>query len=177
MKLNSLFDNLGARPSKKRLGRGIGSTKGTRAGRGNKGQKARSGTSGIKGVFEGGQTPLYRRLAKDGFVNIFSKKFVEISLEKLEKAIADGRIAADKVIDIAALKSAKLVNRTLDGLKVLGNGTISKSVKIEAANWTKSAEAAIVKAGGSIARPAKKAADKSEKKARPVKKPVAKKAK
>ncbi|MDR0319245.1 MAG: 50S ribosomal protein L15 [Rickettsiales bacterium] len=171
-KLNALADNLGARPSKKRLGRGIGSGKGKTAGRGHKGQKARSGTSGVR-TFEGGQTPIYRRLNKIGFFNLFRKSFAEINIGKIEKAIEDKKLAADKVIDIAALQAAKLINRAEGGLKVLGAGEIKKAIKVEAVKWSKSAEAAIKKAGGSIAQPAKKdAANKAEK---TEKKPAAKK--
>lgn len=177
MKMNTISDNLGARVSKKRLGRGMGSGTGKTAGRGHKGQKARSGTSGVR-TFEGGQTPLYRRLAKVGFFNIFRKTFAEINIGKIEKAIADKKLAADKVIDVAALQAAKLINRAEGGLKVLGQGELSKAIKIEAVKWSKSAEEAIKKAGGSIAQPVKKeAAPKSEKKPaakKPAKKVVKK---
>ncbi|MCL2629275.1 MAG: 50S ribosomal protein L15 [Alphaproteobacteria bacterium] len=154
-KLNALCDNLGSRPGKKRVGRGMGSGKGKTAGRGHKGQKARSGTSGVR-TFEGGQTPIYRRLNKIGFFNIFRKNFAEINIGKIEKAIEEKKLVADKVIDVAALQTARLINRAEGGLKVLGEGKLTKALKIEAVKWTKSAEEAIKKAGGSIAAPAKK---------------------
>jgi large subunit ribosomal protein L15 len=176
VKFNTLSDNFGARPSKKRVGRGMASGKGKTAGRGHKGQKARSGTSGVR-TFEGGQTPIYRRLNKIGFFNLFRKNFAEINVGKIEQAIEEKKLVADKLIDIAALKAAKLINRTEDGLKVLGGGELKKAVKIEAVKWSKSAEEAIKKAGGSIVQPAKKEvaakAEKTEKK--PAKKVVKKK--
>ncbi|MDR2685251.1 MAG: 50S ribosomal protein L15 [Rickettsiales bacterium] len=155
VQLNTLFDKEGARPSKKRVGRGLGSGKGKTAGRGTKGQKARTGTSGVR-TFEGGQTPLYRRLAKVGFFNIFAKKFTEMNIGKIEKAIEGKRLNADKIIDLAALKAARLITKAEGQLKILGEGKLSKAVKIEAAKWSKSAEAAIAKAGGSIVAPGKK---------------------
>lgn len=149
MKLNELKDNLGARKGIKRVGRGIGSGKGKTSGRGHKGQKARSGSRNQL-IFEGGQTPFYLRIPKIGFNNIFAKKYVEINLGDIQKFIDAGRIDASKEITRASLLADKIINRNLDGLKVLGKGEIKSAINISATKWTKSVEAAIVKAGGAI---------------------------
>ena len=107
MKLNEIRDNEGSHYRKKRLGRGIGSGKGKTSGRGVKGQKAREGVS-LNG-FEGGQLPLYRRMPKRGFKNIFRKVFAPVNLAKIEKAIADGKLKAAAVIDEKILAAAGLV--------------------------------------------------------------------
>ena len=104
MKLNDIRDNEGARPKFKRIGRGIGSGKGKTGGRGVKGQKARTGVS-LNG-FEGGQLPIYRRLPKRGFVNVFRKDYAVLNLGTLDAAIESGRLPADAAIDEAALKAA-----------------------------------------------------------------------
>ena len=149
MKLNALMDNLGARTGTKRVGRGIGSGMGKTSGRGNKGQKSRSG-SRKQATFQGGQMPILRRFPKFGFNNPFAKEYVTINLGDIEKFIASGKIDAKAPITIDSLMTAKIINRTKDGLKVLAKGEIKTAVKIVADKWSKSAEAAIVKAGGTI---------------------------
>ncbi len=149
MKLNALMDNLGARTGTKRVGRGIGSGMGKTSGRGNKGQKSRSG-SRKQATFQGGQMPILRRFPKFGFNNPFAKEYVTINLGDIEKFIASGKIDAKAPITIDSLMTAKIINRTKDGLKVLAKGEIKTAVNIVADKWSKSAEAAIVKAGGTI---------------------------
>src|SRR6476661_7923935 len=135
MKLNDLRDKDGATHSRKRLGRGIGSGSGKTAGRGVKGQKARSGVS-ING-FEGGQMPLYRRLPKRGFTNIFALKFSEVNLETLQEAIEAGKIDAKKVITEEILRGARLVRRVRDGIRLLGKGELKTKVSLEVTGATK----------------------------------------
>ena len=149
MKLNALMDNLGARQNAQRVGRGIGSGSGKTSGRGHKGQKARSG-SRKQATFQGGQMPILRRFPKFGFNNPFAKEYVTINLGDIEKFIASGKIDAKSPITIDTLLAAKIINRRLSGLKVLAKGEIKTSVNIVADKWSKAAEAAIVKAGGSI---------------------------
>ena len=149
MKLNALMDNLGARKSIKRVGRGIGSGTGKTAGRGHKGQKARSG-SRKQATFQGGQMPIMRRFPKFGFNNPFAVTYVTINLGDIEKFIASGKIDAKKEITLDSLLAAKILNRKLNGLKILAKGEIKTAVNIVADKWSKGAEAAIVKAGGSI---------------------------
>ena len=149
MKLNALMDNLGARQNATRVGRGIGSGSGKTAGRGHKGQKARAG-SRKQATFQGGQMPILRRFPKFGFNNPFAKEYVTINLGDIEKFIASGKIDAKKEITMESLLAAKIINRKLSGLKVLAKGEIKTSVNIIADKWSKAAEAAIVKAGGSI---------------------------
>src|SRR6186997_67203 len=112
MKLHEISDNAGAHKARMRIGRGIGSGKGKTGGRGGKGQTARTGVS-ING-FEGGQMPLYRRLPKRGFTNIFALKFSEVNLETLQEAIEAGKIDAKKVITEEILRGARLVRRVRD---------------------------------------------------------------
>ena len=149
MKLNALMDNFGARKDVKRLGRGMGSGYGKTAGRGNKGQKARSG-SRKQATFQGGQMPILRRFPKFGFNNPFAKTYATINLGDIEKYIASGKIDAKKEINLDSLFDAKIINRKLDGLKVLAKGEIKTAVNIVADKWSKAAEVAIVKAGGKI---------------------------
>lgn len=149
MKLNALMDNYGARSSVKRVGRGIGSGMGKTSGRGNKGQKARSG-SRKQATFQGGQMPILRRFPKFGFNNPFAKEYVTINLGDIEKFIASGKIDAKAPITMESLLAAKIINRKLSGLKVLAKGEIKSAVNIVADKWSKAAEEAIVKAGGSI---------------------------
>jgi large subunit ribosomal protein L15 len=148
MKLNEIRDNPGARRSKMRICRGIGSGKGKTGGRGGKGQTARTGVS-ING-FEGGQMPLYRRLPKRGFTNIFALNFAEVNLGTLQDAIEAGKIDAKKTITEDILKTAKLVRRVRDGIRLLGKGEIKAKVSLEITGATKSAIAAVEKAGGSV---------------------------
>ena len=149
MKLNALMDNFGARADVKRVGRGIASGYGKTAGRGHKGQKARSG-SRKQATFQGGQMPILRRFPKFGFNNPFAKEYVTINLGDIEKFIAAGKIDAAKEITIDSLLAAKIINRKLSGLKVLAKGEIKTAVNVVADKWSKAAEEAIVKAGGTI---------------------------
>ena len=149
MKLNALMDNKGARQDIKRVGRGMASGYGKTAGRGTKGQKARAG-SRKQATFQGGQMPILRRFPKFGFTNPFAKHYVTINLGDIEKFIASGKIDAKKEITIDSLLAAKIINRRMSGLKVLAKGEIKTAVNVIADKWSKAAEAAIVKAGGSI---------------------------
>lgn len=149
MKLNALMDNFGARSSVKRVGRGMGSGMGKTSGRGNKGQKSRSG-SRKQATFQGGQMPILRRFPKFGFNNPFAKEYITINLGDIEKFIASGKIDAKSTITIDSLLSAKIINRKMSGLKVLAKGEIKTPVNIVADKWSKAAEEAIVKVGGTI---------------------------
>ncbi len=149
MKLNALMDNLGARSATKRVGRGIGSGLGKTSGRGHKGQKARSG-SRKQATFQGGQMPILRRFPKFGFNNPFAKEYVTINLGDIEKFIASGKIDTKQPITIDSLLAAKIINRKMSGLKILAKGEIKSAVNVVADKWSKAAEAAIVKAGGTI---------------------------
>src|SRR6185369_4114784 len=148
MKLDQLRDNPGARKSPIRVGRGIGSGKGKTGGRGGKGQTARTGVA-ING-FEGGQMPLYRRLPKRGFKNIFALDFVEVNTGRLQQAIDAGRLDAAKPVDAAALRAAGLIGRPRDGVRLLGKGELKAKLNLEVAGASKSAIAAVEKAGGSV---------------------------
>ena len=148
MKLDQLRDNPGARKSPIRVGRGIGSGKGKTGGRGGKGQTARTGVA-ING-FEGGQMPLYRRLPKRGFKNIFALDFVEVNTGRLQQAIDAGRLDATKPVDAAALRAAGLIGRPRDGVRLLGKGELKSKLNLEVAGASKSAIAAVEKAGGSV---------------------------
>ena len=148
MKLDEIRDNPGARKKRMRVGRGIGSGKGKTAGRGVKGQKARTGVA-IKG-FEGGQMPLHRRLPKRGFHNIFRLDYNEVSLAKIQAAVDAGRLDAGQPVTEAALVTAGVLRRAKDGVRVLGTGELSAKVTLEVAYATKSAVAAVEKAGGSV---------------------------
>ena len=153
MRLNEISDKQGATKNRKRVGRGIGSGKGKTAGSGHKGQKSRSGVSLLG--FEGGQMPLYRRLPKRGFNNPFSKDFAEINLSKLQKAIDAGRLDAKEPTDASLLMSG-LVSRSKDGVKLLAQGKIKVKLNISVARASKTAIAAIEKAGGSVTLPVPK---------------------
>jgi large subunit ribosomal protein L15 len=148
MKLNELRDNAGARKSKIRVGRGIGSGKGKTAGRGQKGQKSREGVS-IAG-FEGGQMPLHMRLPKRGFNNIFAKDYAEVNLGAIQKAVETGKLDASATIDQAALNAAGLTRGGKDGVRVLAKGEFSTKLSFHVAGASKTAREAIEKAGGSI---------------------------
>jgi large subunit ribosomal protein L15 len=148
MNLNELRDNEGARPSRKRVGRGIGSGKGKTGGRGVKGQKSRSGVA-IKG-YEGGQMPIYRRLPKRGFNNIFAKDLNIVSLARVQAAIDAGKLDAKATVDAAALAAAGVIRRVKDGVRVLADGDLKAKVKFEVAGASKSAVDKIEKAGGSV---------------------------
>ncbi len=148
MKLNELSDIPGARKQGKRLGRGMGSGKGKTSGRGHKGQKSRSGVA-LKG-FEGGQMPLYRRLPKRGFHNIFKKRFWVINLDRLQKAIDDRKIDAAAPVGREAMVTAGLVRRGGDGVRLLARGEIKAALTIEVDGASKAAIAAVEKAGGKV---------------------------
>jgi len=148
MKLNQIADNAGSRKSRTRIGRGIGSGKGKTGGRGGKGQTARSGVR-IKG-FEGGQMPLHRRLPKRGFNNIFALKLNEVNLGKVQEAIDAGKLDAKAVVDAAALVKAGVLRRAKHGVRLLGSGEIKAKVQFEVYGASKSAVAAVEKAGGSV---------------------------
>jgi large subunit ribosomal protein L15 len=148
MKLNDLRDNKGARKSRVRVGRGIGSGLGKTAGRGQKGQTSRSGVS-IFG-FEGGQMPLHMRLPKRGFNNIFAKDYAEVNLGAIQKLIDNGKLAADGTIDHAALKAAGLARGGKDGVRLLGKGTFSAKLSFRVAGASKGAREAVEAAGGSV---------------------------
>ena len=148
MKLNELADIEGALHARKRVGRGQGSGLGKTAGRGMKGQKSRSGVA-IKG-FEGGQMPIHRRLPKRGFKNIFAKKFNEVNLGRVQTAIDAKKLDGKKPVTVEALVEAGVVRRVLDGVRLLGQGEISAKVTFEVSGASKSAIAAVEKAGGSV---------------------------
>ena len=148
MKLTDLADNPGSRKKRMRVGRGIGSGKGKQAGRGGKGQTARSGVR-IKG-FEGGQMPLHRRLPKRGFNNIFALDLVEINLDRVQAAIDSGKLDASGVVNAETLVKAGTLRRARDGVRLLGRGEIKAKVAFEVHGASKSAIAAVEKAGGSV---------------------------
>ena len=141
MKLFELKPGEGSTKDTKRRGRGHGSGNGKTAGRGHKGQKARSG-GGVRIGFEGGQMPIYRRLPKRGFTNIFAKQYAEINVSDLNK------FENGAVVDAQALKEAGIIKKTLDGVKVLGNGDVSVKVTVKAAKFTETAKEKIEAAGG-----------------------------
>jgi large subunit ribosomal protein L15 len=141
MELSNLKPKKGARHAKKRVGRGPGSGHGKTSSRGEKGQKSRSGYSGKRG-FEGGQMPLHRRLPKRGFTNIFKKDYAVINVSDLE------RFDNGATVDEAMLRQAGLVKGAHDGVKVLGDGELSKKLSVSATKFSKSAKETIEKAGG-----------------------------
>ncbi len=148
MKLNEISDNAGARKSRMRIGRGIGSGKGKTGGRGGKGQTARTGVR-IKG-FEGGQMPLHRRLPKRGFNNIFALDLNEVNLDRLQAAIDRGAIDVKDRVDVEALVKAGVLRRAKDGVRLLGRGEIKAPVQLAVHGASKAAIAAVEKAGGSV---------------------------
>jgi large subunit ribosomal protein L15 len=151
MKLNDLRDNDGSTHSKKRLGRGIGSGSGKTAGRGVKGQKARSGVA-ING-FEGGQMPLYRRLPKRGFKNIFAKAFNAVSLRRIQAAVDAKKLDAKAPVTTQSLIEAGVIRRARDGVRVLSDGELKSKLAFEVAGASKAAIEKIEKAGGSVKLP------------------------
>lgn len=142
MKLHELSPAPGSTKEVKRIGRGHGSGNGKTAGKGHKGQKARSG-GGIRLGFEGGQMPLQRRIPKRGFNNIFAKEYVIINVADLE-----ANFEAGAVVDTEALLGLGLINDPKDGVKVLGNGELTKSMTVQLAKFSKTAVEKIEKAGG-----------------------------
>ena len=148
MKLHELAGNTGSRKVRKRIGRGIGSGKGKTGGRGGKGQTARTGVA-IKG-FEGGQMPLHRRLPKRGFTNIFRKEYNEVNLGRVQTAVDAGKLDPKDTVDVAALVRAGVLRRARDGVRLLGSGEIKAKVAFTVGGASKSAVAAVEKAGGSV---------------------------
>jgi large subunit ribosomal protein L15 len=148
MKLNEIKDNKGARQSRMRVGRGIGSGKGKTAGRGQKGAKARSGVS-ING-FEGGQMPLHMRLPKRGFNNIFARDYAEVNIGMVQKAIDAGKLDVKATFDHDSLKAAGLARGGKDGVRLLGKGELKTKIAFRVAGVSKGAREAVEKAGGSI---------------------------
>ncbi len=141
MKLHELGPAAGSTTAPKRLGRGVGSGLGKTSGKGHKGAKARSG-GGKRPGFEGGQMPLYRRVPKKGFTNIFRTEYATVNVGQLE--VFDN----GAVVTAAMLKEAKIIRKTLDGVKVLGNGELTKKLTVEAAKFTASAKEKIEALGG-----------------------------
>ncbi len=149
VKLNEIRDNPGAHYRAKRVGRGIGSGKGKTSGRGGKGQTARTGVA-LNG-FEGGQTPLHRRLPKRGFSNrIFRPDYRVVNLGRVQKAVDDGKLRADQVLDGAALVASGVLRRQGDGVRLLAKGELRSALTIEVAGASKAAVAAVESAGGKI---------------------------
>jgi large subunit ribosomal protein L15 len=148
MKLNEIKDNKGARQSRVRVGRGIGSGLGKTAGRGQKGAKARSGVS-IWG-FEGGQMPLHMRIPKRGFNNIFARDYAEVNIGAVQKAIDARKIDIKGTLDHDALKAAGLARGGKDGVRLLGKGELKAKLAFRVAGASKGAREAVERAGGSI---------------------------
>ena len=143
MKLNELKATDGARFTKKRIGRGQGSGTGKTSGKGQKGQKSRSG-GGVRTGFEGGQMPTYRRLPKRGFKNIFANVYAEVNVETLNR-FEDGT-----TVDAVALVEAGVLKNIQDGVRILGNGELTKKLTVVANGFTKTAEEKITAAGGKV---------------------------
>ncbi len=141
MKLDELKPAEGSRFERKRIGRGIGSGTGKTSGKGHKGQNARSG-GGVRPGFEGGQMPLYRRLPKRGFTNIFAKEYVAVNVSELERFDNGTEVSAE------LLKEAGVISKIKDGVKILGRGEITKKLTVKAAKFSASAQEKIEKAGG-----------------------------
>lgn len=141
MRLEDLKPAEGSTHRKKIVGRGIGSGVGKTSGKGHKGQNARSG-GGVRPGFEGGQMPLYRRLPKRGFTNIFAKKYVSVNVEVLDKFNDGDEVTAE------ALLEKGIISKTLDGVKILGRGEVTKKVTVKVAKISESAKEKIEKAGG-----------------------------
>ena len=157
MKLNEIRDNKGAHYVAKRRGRGIGSGKGKTSARGGKGQTARSGVA-ING-FEGGQTPLHRRLPKRGFNNTdFQQRFVVVNLGRLQTALDSGQLKGDATVNGAALVAAGVLRRARDGVRLLAKGVLKSPLTIEVAGASKAAVEAVEKLGGKVIVAAAKAA-------------------
>lgn len=142
MKLHELSPAAGSTKERKRIGRGAGSGQGKTAGKGHKGQKARAGR-GMRPGFEGGQMPLQRRLPKRGFNNIFRQEIVAVNISTLDAKFDDGA-----VVDVEALTNAGIVKNSFDGVKILGNGELSKKLTVKANAFSESAKQKIEAAGG-----------------------------
>ena len=148
MKLSDIADNAGSRKKRMRVGRGIGSGKGKTSGRGGKGQTARSGVR-IKG-FEGGQMPLHRRLPKRGFNNIFRIEFAEINLDRIQQAVDSKLIDVKETVNAESLVKSGVIRRAKGGVRLLGRGELKAKLNIEVHGASKSAVAAVEKAGGTV---------------------------
>ncbi|MBE0532801.1 MAG: 50S ribosomal protein L15 [Rhodospirillales bacterium] len=148
MRLNELRDNPGSHRPRKRIGRGIGSGTGKTSGKGQKGQKSRSGVSLLG--FEGGQMPLYRRLPKRGFNNIFRKEFLVINLGDLQKAVDAGKLDAEKPINADAFRAAGMIKKRKVGIRLLAKGELKAKVTVEVDGASKAAIEGVEKAGGKI---------------------------
>jgi large subunit ribosomal protein L15 len=157
MKLNEIRDNDGAHYRAKRVGRGIGSGKGKTSGRGGKGQTARTGVA-LNG-FEGGQTPLHRRMPKRGFNNAdFRTTYHEVNLGRLQQAVEAGRLAGGATVDGAALVAAGVLRRLRHGVRLLAKGELKTALTLEVAGASKAAVEAVEKAGGKVVLPTPKPA-------------------
>ena len=143
MNLNELQPAEGSKFAPKRVGRGIGSGTGKTSGKGHKGQNARSG-GGVRTGFEGGQMPLYRRLPKRGFTNIFGKEYAEVNIADLNRFEDGAEVTPVTLIEAGILKNVR------DGVRILGNGELTKKLTVIANGFTKSAEAKITAAGGKV---------------------------
>jgi large subunit ribosomal protein L15 len=160
MKLNEIRDNKGAHYRYKRVGRGIGSGKGKTSARGGKGQTARTGVA-LNG-FEGGQTPLHRRLPKRGFGRVaFQKNYAIVNLGRLQVALEAGKLKADAPVTGEVLVAAGVLRRIGDGVRLLGKGELKVALTLEVAGASKSAVAAVEKLGGKVILPVVKPAEKS----------------
>ena len=143
MKLHELRPAAGSKKAPKRIGRGTGSGLGRNAGKGEKGQKARSG-GGVRPGFEGGQMPLYRRLPKRGFTNIFAKEIVSINVDRLNVFENGTEVTPELLLE------RRVVSKVMDGIKILGNGTLEKSITLKGCKFSKQAAEKIVAAGGKV---------------------------
>ena len=143
MKLHELKPAAGSKKAPKRIGRGTGSGLGRNAGKGEKGQKARSG-GGVRPGFEGGQLPLYRRLPKRGFTNIFAKEIVSINVDRLNVFENGTEVTPELLLE------RRVVSKVMDGIKILGNGTLEKSITLKGCKFSKQAAEKIVAAGGKV---------------------------
>jgi large subunit ribosomal protein L15 len=148
MKLNEITDNPGARKSRRRIGRGIGSGRGKTSGRGVKGQKARTGVS--INAFEGGQMPIHRRVPKRGFNNISIQHYAEVTPGRLQQAVDAGRLDAAKPVDFAALQAAGLIKNAHDGVRLIGGGEIKAKLTLTVTGASAGGKAAVEKAGGKV---------------------------
>ena len=148
MKLNQLAPAPGSRTARKRIGRGIGSGTGKTAGKGHKGQKSRAGAS--LGVFEGGQMPIYRRLPKRGFNKPNRDRFNAVNVGRIQSAIDAGKLDAGQPVTPEALLAAGVITRAFDGVRLLGQGDLKAKVSFQVHHASKSALAAVEKAGGSV---------------------------
>ena len=143
MKLHELTPAAGSKKTRTRVGRGLGSGLGKTSGRGQKGQNSRSG-GGVRSGFEGGQMPLYRRLPKRGFKNVFAKEYAEVNVSQLNRFEDGATVEPVAIIEAGILKNVR------DGIRILGNGTLEKKLTVIANGFTKSAEEKIVAAGGKV---------------------------